>query len=453
MRFTLIVFLFNLCFAFSKLFKNKENAVSIVFESLTKTLMSSGREVSIMIFANDEGVFDKFLLQNIKVKHFPLKIKTKFMRFLKEKKWQSEFFSIYELGESGILLFDSLETLKDFNYRAQLNDMTPSSLKFLIFCFRMTVDELKTLSEANTKARNAHKKQMGFYDDMNDILQHQYFVIEEKIVIIIMTFVWNTRKICHVPKLIEVNRFYKDTKRWRSSELTMEKHENFHGCGLVFKIRQSVPDIYFNITKNSVKYGGYGEKIIKFLSEELNFKYRLNPIVLHFNATAKYSNRIEHYKNLTADLELVFDTDQRNIMIAKEYRHLYLTQLYVPTIEYFAVPPGDPYDAYDKLILPFDLETWVLTMITFAGTFSTIYVIYRMKIDVQNFVFGRNVTTPSLNVIAHFFGLSQVVMPRRSFSRFVVMMFIFLSFMIRNLCQASFYIKISQTEFMSLYFI
>jgi hypothetical protein len=72
---------------------------------------------------------------------------------------------------------------------------------------------------------------------------------------------------------------------------------------------------------------------------------------------------------------------------------------------------------------------------TFAAAFATIGIVYRMTVEHQHFVFGRNVTSPSLNVLAHFFGLSQVVMPRRNFSRFIVMSFILLSFMIRNLYQ------------------
>jgi hypothetical protein len=93
------------------------------------------------------------------------------------------------------------------------------------------------------------------------------------------------------------------------------------------------------------------------------------------------------------------------------------------------------FSAFEKLILPFDLGTWIWTLVTFATAFLTILIVYRMK--AENLVFGDNVTTPSLNVLAAFFGLSQIVMPKRNFARFLVMAFILLSFMIRNLYQGA----------------
>jgi hypothetical protein len=92
--------------------------------------------------------------------------------------------------------------------------------------------------------------------------------------------------------------------------------------------------------------------------------------------------------------------------------------------------------AYEKLYLPFDPQTWIWTLIVFFIAFLTIFIVYCMKAEAHNLVFGENVTTPSLNVLAAFFGISQVVMPRKVFARFLVMSFILYSFMIRNLYQA-----------------
>jgi len=54
---------------------------------------------------------------------------------------------------------------------------------------------------------------------------------------------------------------------------------------------------------------------------------------------------------------------------------------------------------------------------------------------VRNFVFGRNVTTPTLNVLIAFFGLSQGVLPRRNFARFLLTLFIMWSLIIRTCYQ------------------
>lgn len=54
----------------------------------------------------------------------------------------------------------------------------------------------------------------------------------------------------------------------------------------------------------------------------------------------------------------------------------------------------------------------------------------------MSFVFGVNVNTPSLNVARIFFGISQVRMPGRNFARFLTMMFILYSMIIRTAWQA-----------------
>jgi hypothetical protein len=189
-----------------------------------------------------------------------------------------------------------------------------------------------------------------------------------------------------------------------------------------------------------VQYDGYGIKTIQLLSETLNFKLRFNPVLprdIHASSgpLTYFTNNYLH-PNLTVDLHwntesLEWDYYRLTYLVP----HSYVSLVNVPSIEYFAVPPGSPYTALDKLVVPFDDGTWALTLITFVLTFGTILIVYRMKVEVQNLVFGENVTTPSLNVLAAFFGISQVVLPRRNFARFLVMSFILLSFMVRNLYQ------------------
>jgi hypothetical protein len=59
-----------------------------------------------------------------------------------------------------------------------------------------------------------------------------------------------------------------------------------------------------------------------------------------------------------------------------------------------------------------------------------------MTVKIRNIVIGENVNTPSLNVAAHFFGLGQIVIPRRNFSRFILMVFILYCLIIRTAWQS-----------------
>lgn len=96
-----------------------------------------------------------------------------------------------------------------------------------------------------------------------------------------------------------------------------------------------------------------------------------------------------------------------------------------------AVPPGEGYDSYEKLILPFDAATWFWLMFTFGFVFATIFIV-RLNKTVEHFVIGRFVSTPVLNVVRVFFGVSQIQTPGRNFARYVLMTIILFSLVIRT---------------------
>jgi hypothetical protein len=99
------------------------------------------------------------------------------------------------------------------------------------------------------------------------------------------------------------------------------------------------------------------------------------------------------------------------------------------------VPPGQAFSSYEKLSFPFDKETWFLIAFTFLVSYFVIFIINFASIKIRNLVFGERVASPSLNVAAHFFGLGQLVLPRRNFARFLVMSFIIYSLIIRSAWQ------------------
>jgi hypothetical protein len=130
-----------------------------------------------------------------------------------------------------------------------------------------------------------------------------------------------------------------------------------------------------------------------------------------------------------------------------DYTHLYENEVAMKPYHmeevFFAVPPGAEFDCYEKLIMPFDKHTWFALMFTFSATFSTIFVVIFTRTSMRNIIFGANVNTPSLNVVAHFFGVGQNIMPQKSFARYILMVFILFSLIIRTAYQGKLF------EFMS----
>ena len=100
------------------------------------------------------------------------------------------------------------------------------------------------------------------------------------------------------------------------------------------------------------------------------------------------------------------------------------------------VTPADAYTPYEKLVLPFDLLTWILLVTTFAVTFLTIFIINRLPRTARAFVYGNKITNPAWNVASIFFGISQTKLPSEHFSRFILILFIFFCLIFRTCFQS-----------------
>jgi predicted neutral ceramidase superfamily lipid hydrolase len=98
--------------------------------------------------------------------------------------------------------------------------------------------------------------------------------------------------------------------------------------------------------------------------------------------------------------------------------------------------PADAYTPYEKLLLPFDTETWILLLVTFLMTFVTILIINKLSIKAQSIVYGQQVETPIWNVVSIFFGVSQTKLPTENFSRYILTLFIVFCLIFRTCWQS-----------------
>jgi hypothetical protein len=370
--------------------KTNERALSTAFEEIINTISKfNNNEVTVINFSKNNFLYDKTLLKNFK-RH---NVQQKMINIGKKNP------KTLDVGKFAFLLLDSVQSLTQFNKKVKMADANEKSMKMFVYFRKATVGELLKSFKGISIRNNTN---------------NQYFMMDDGKSIKLMTVEWFGKKSCGWT-LVEINRFEKKEKKWKKSIFWKEKFRSFHGCRLIMGI-------------NGLLYNNksFGDKIMKSLNEPLKFN-----ILKSYQGTEQSDNtKTIVYTDGIPDFCPSFTTEY-NVEYSKDTIYLYLTD-----VAYFAVPPGTPYDAYQKLYLPFDLQTWILTLMTFAVAFLTILIVYRMNNEVQNFVFGTNVATPSLNVFAHFFGLSQNILPRRNFARFILVSFILLSFVIRNLYQA-----------------
>lgn len=105
----------------------------------------------------------------------------------------------------------------------------------------------------------------------------------------------------------------------------------------------------------------------------------------------------------------------------------------------FVIPPGKPYGHFEKLTRPFSLTVWIFIIVTIAVAVLTILLTNTRNEYVKSIVYGHGVKTPMTNLILTIVGLGQTRLPSRSFSRFILMMFIILCLVLRSIYQGSLY--------------
>lgn len=369
---------------------NRITALSCAFKDITSKLLESNGQVVVMNFAKDSKTtvtFDPTV---------------PFQR----SSWDIETLKI-RVTESAIITFDTVENFKEFNRKAVLSNLHPKTFQFFVYCI---------------DSRSIGKQLMVVKD--TEILRFLYFVVEEQDSIKLMTFAWFTLQQCNLPQLTTVNVFDKRYKKWNSGVMEIEKFKNFEGCPLIFGIPSQGKPSRCDVRRGSVKCDGYNVQIIRDMSKTLNFLIKFVP----------YNQRTRSYLFDDSPVELLVQQVKTSAILPRS--KIVSTLPYVFQDYRIAVPPGEDYTGYEKLLLPFDEFTWIMIAATFLASSLTIVVLNFTSQKFRNLVFGKNVKTPTLNVAAIFFGIAQLKLPSRNFPRFLVMVFILYTLIIRTAWQS-----------------
>lgn len=95
----------------------------------------------------------------------------------------------------------------------------------------------------------------------------------------------------------------------------------------------------------------------------------------------------------------------------------------------------EPYTNYEKMILPFDSDTWIYFILFFCFAFVGISLINLMPKTFKNLVYGKGVKMPTFNAIGTFFGIGQTKLPDNNFARIILMHFIIFCLIFRTAYQ------------------
>jgi len=246
----------------------------------------------------------------------------------------------------------------------------------------------------------------------------------------------NRNKTCDQLAISIINRFSKQKLEWESELKQLKKRDKFNDCEVMYDATQD-EGIHVNRSiehendpiLDKKRFYGWLAELTRELTNMTNFNFLFFDRV---QSSVEEEKTVKYFKN--------FETDENRPSkfegYSKEHKKYQQRAPLIYKELYFVIPKGELYTEWEKLFLAFDLVTWWLIVATFAAAFGTIIIINNFAPrQVRHFVFGRNVTMPSLNILIAFFGLSQGVVPHRNFARFLLMLFIIWSMIFRTCYQ------------------
>lgn len=342
-------------------------------------------------------------------------------------------FTLNVVTESNITIREHEKTsfclilTKDFeDFLRIYNKINPDTFKFNGFYVVIIVGGI--IPEIQQIFGLMWKKQIY---NVNIILENQYGDIEVK------TYMPFNRNNCEdtSPTLINTyrnGRFIRDIKN-----LWPRKFKNLHRCPV--KVAKAIERRHnFTLRPSKKPYSLYYHcnKLMKTLSHHLNFK--INHTFIGYEGYFLANGTAEGPLKALLDGDADISSSQWWLKPSRlEFLDATIPFLSEQTV--FVIPPGRDLTNFEKLTYAFTTTSWVFIIVCFLiGTF-VILIVKRQQKQFQYFIFGTNVQTPITNLFAGFLGQNLSRLPKRNFARFLLMLFLLYSIVIRTLYQGSYF--------------
>jgi hypothetical protein len=289
---------------------------------------------------------------------------------------------------------DAIRLLTNFEFPIWVQ---PKKFRFLLFVEKLKDEkDLNMLPQIKINKRSQH------------ISHFCYYVIEKKKKVQLYTVDIFREGACGSYDYVEIGSFDKKLKKWTKFDLE-EKYTNFHNCVMIWS----------SIYKNEIFY----KSVLKILSERTNF-------------TSFFQNEFnneplpQHGKVLTPHAFITFAS-----VIAQHFDSFWVTSTFGEICYGFYLTPAEKYSSYEKMVMPFDVETWTYLGITFGVAFGVVFVLGFLPRKNYAIVVGSQVQHPGYNILSVFFGIAFKNLPTENSARILLMFFIFFCLIFRTAYQ------------------
>lgn len=362
---------------------------SLISEHYSKNSVSQEGKINFVWFGKS-GEMPKWIVEFLKASRSTTTIEI----WQSELRYKNKNRFKYRLGPSSIVIFDSLKRFKKSASNILWTEEKYRRQHLVYVPLLKTSDIRDSISD-------------GFLIDHVNFLMN----VTENSVKLVTGYMF-TQKACRRLQFKSINRFDFETLRWENSNFYTNKYKNFYGCELI------VADGYIDVIEI--------ERLLRMVfMDSLNANLSTNKL---------YPEDCE-YCDLTLYEQIIVRNEYKDFLVSDPYLYLGFT---------FAVPPGEPYSDLQKMFMMFDFDLWIAIVTTFIIALCATLTLNLVSRSIRNLIAGR-VVSPTLNVFEIFLCGGQVHVPRGSFARILLILFIVWSLIIRT-CHQSMLFELLQAD-------
>lgn len=237
---------------------------------------------------------------------------------------------------------------------------------------------------------------------------------------------------------VRINEFRAGKFTNGTENLFAKKMKNLYKCPItVATTNNSEPHIFLKKLENgAIDITGRDISLINTVAELLNFTVEFTYIGTNSYIFENGSAGGVYEAVLTGIAQIVAS----NFMLRESRLKFFdRTTSHVSESLVFSVPPGSELSSAEIMVYPFKYHVWIVILVIFSCGLLVIFIVQFQSKKIQDLVFGADNKTPYLNMIVAAYGGSQKKLPRKSFARILLMLFLMYSLIIRVTYQGSFY--------------
>lgn len=250
------------------------------------------------------------------------------------------------------------------------------------------------------------------------------------------TFYPFTEEGCKETKPVVINKFKNEV--WENLNFFPKKMKSFLKCPLKVASFIYAPAIIMEGDKKNFTLHGSDIELLKGIANELNFtiQYSFDPEPGAWGDLKENgSSSGAFYKIIHGEADLTIGMIGR-LYHREKFISFSSTIVFNPVL--LIIPQGAPFSPFRKLFQPFQDYVWICLLAVFlvAMVLVTILTI-RPNNKFKNYIMGRKINMPAMNLIGIIVGGTQHLLPTRSAARILLMTFMIFCLVKRSLYTAS----------------